>query len=96
MTIGQTKAGLQIRSAVKQAQPLSIIGDGRRPRILTVSQVAELLQIQRSSVYERTRKRVGSVPPLPVRRVGKYLRFIESEVLDWLLRLPTRRNGIAG
>lgn len=58
------------------------------PRILTVQQVADLLQIPRSSVYEKTRRRRGAVPPLPCRRVGKYLRFFEGEVLAWLMSLP--------
>ena len=60
------------------------------PKILTVAQVAEFLQIPKSSIYEKTRARRSAVPPLPCRRVGKYLRFVESEVLDWLLGLPKR------
>lgn len=58
------------------------------PKILTVSEVSELLKIPPSSVYEKTRRRRGSVPPLPVRKVGKYLRFFEHEVLQWLTALP--------
>lgn len=58
------------------------------PKILTVAQVGELLQIPRSSIYEKTRSRRGGVPPLPCRRVGKYLRFFEAEVLAWLAALP--------
>jgi predicted DNA-binding transcriptional regulator AlpA len=61
------------------------------PKILTVAQVAELLQIPTSSVYEKTRQRVGVVPPLPCRRVGKYLRFFESEILGWLIALPQNK-----
>ena len=58
------------------------------PRILTVKQVADLLQIPNSSVYEKTRARCGAVPPLPCRRVGKYLRFFDTEVMAWLTALP--------
>jgi predicted DNA-binding transcriptional regulator AlpA len=61
---------------------------GQVPKILTVVQVAELLQIPKSSVYEKTRVRRSGVPPLPCRRVGKYLRFFEAEVLSWLVGLP--------
>ena len=61
------------------------------PKILTVAQVAELLQIPVSSVYEKTRQRPGVVPPLPCRRVGKYLRFFESEILGWLVSLPQNK-----
>jgi len=57
-------------------------------RILTVAQVAGLLQIPKSSVYEKTRVRRNGAPPLPCRRVGKYLRFFEAEVLAWLVGLP--------
>ena len=69
----------------------SNLGTGQAPRILTVKQVGELLQIPPSSVYERTRSRRGGVPPLPCRRVGKYLRFFESEVLEWLGALPQNK-----
>jgi len=57
--------------------------------VLTVQQVADRLQIPASSVYEKTRFRGGNEPtPLPCRRVGKFLRFIASEVDAWLLALP--------
>ena len=59
-------------------------------KILTVQQVADLLQIPKGSVYEKTRRRRGGVPPLPCRRVGKYLRFFEAEVMAWLVALPKR------
>jgi predicted DNA-binding transcriptional regulator AlpA len=69
-----------------QPAPSPIIGQA--PKILTVQQVSDLLQIPKSSVYEKTRVRRSGVPPLPCRRVGKYLRFFEAEVLDWLVGLP--------
>ena len=68
------------------------------PVILTVEQVATLLQIPPGSVYEKTRSRTnGTTPPLPCRRVGRYLRFVESEVMAWLLSLPhhRKRGGIS-
>jgi excisionase family DNA binding protein len=72
---------------------------GQAPRVLTVAQVAELLQIPKSSVYEKTRVRRGAAPPLPCRRVGKYLRFFDTEVMAWLVALPqnklTRRKKAA-
>jgi predicted DNA-binding transcriptional regulator AlpA len=61
------------------------------PKILTVEQDSDLLQIPRSSVYERTRVRLGGTPALPCRRVGKYLRFFDSEVMDWLTALPQNK-----
>jgi excisionase family DNA binding protein len=49
--------------------------------ILTVEQVCALLQVQRSFVYEKSRRRQRN--PLPVHRIGKYLRFRKSEILRW-------------
>jgi predicted DNA-binding transcriptional regulator AlpA len=71
----------------RNAQPTPSPATGQAPRILTVAQVAELLQIPKSSVYEKTRVRRGAAPPLPCRRVGKYLRFFEAEALGWLVAL---------
>jgi len=72
----------------RNAQPTPNPITGQTPKILTVKQVGELLQIPRSSVYEKTRVRRAGAPPLPCRRVGKYLRFFEAEVLTWLVALP--------
>ena len=58
------------------------------PVILTVAQVAAYLQVPVSSIYEKTRYRAHNRRPLPCRRVGRYLRFVFSEVQDYLLSLP--------
>ena len=50
--------------------------------ILTREQVAERLQIKASTVYELARRR--SARPMPVLKVGKYLRFRWSEIEQWL------------
>jgi hypothetical protein len=57
--------------------------------ILTPAQLAKRLQVKISWVYESTRGRgrFGG-PPLPVLRVGKYLRFAWPDVIEWL-----RTNG---
>jgi excisionase family DNA binding protein len=56
--------------------------------ILTPQQVAERLQLPESWVYEQTRNRasVRCPDPLPVMKVGRYLRFKWSDVLAWLER----------
>lgn len=51
-------------------------------RLLTVREVAELLKVPASWVYEHTRRRTPD--RLPHLRLGKYLRFRESDLLDWL------------
>src|SRR5215469_4963036 len=50
--------------------------------LLTVHEVAELLQVPVSWVYGRTRRR--STERLPGYRLGKYWRFREVDVLSWL------------
>ena|ERR1019366_4089889 len=51
-------------------------------RLLTVHEVAAMLQVPVSWVYGRMRKR--SVERLPGYRLGKYWRFREAEVLAWI------------
>jgi len=51
-------------------------------RLLTIKQVAELLQVPQSWVYGRTRARDRR--RLPGMRIGKYWRFRESDILAWL------------
>jgi len=51
-------------------------------RLLTVGEVASLLHVPVSWVYGRMRKR--SMERLPGYRLGKYWRFNEAEVLEWL------------
>jgi excisionase family DNA binding protein len=61
-------------------------GEERRGEnhLLTVQEVAGLLQVPVSWVYERVRKR--SLERLPGYRLGKYWRFREAEVLRWIER----------
>jgi excisionase family DNA binding protein len=51
-------------------------------RLLTVEDVGSLLHVPVSWVYGRMRKR--SVERLPAYRLGKYWRFREAEIHDWL------------
>jgi excisionase family DNA binding protein len=75
----------------RNAQPTPNPVTGQAPKILTVNQVADLLQIPKSSVYEKTRSRPNTTPPLPCRRVGRYLRFFDAEVMAWLVALPQNK-----
>jgi len=50
--------------------------------LLTASEVAQLLKVPVSWVYERTRGR--GFDRLPHFKLGKYLRFSKKEILDWL------------
>jgi excisionase family DNA binding protein len=61
--------------------------------LLTAEEVAELLRVPLSWVYERTRKR--GVDRIPGFRLGKYWRFREADVLAWLdrQRVGARADG---
>ncbi len=54
--------------------------------ILTPQQLADLLQVSKSWVFEQTRQRakVRNKNPLPCIRLGKYVRFSWSQVSQWL------------
>ena len=54
------------------------------PRLITIDELAQLLRVKRSWLYDKTRvaKRTG----FPVIRVGKYLRFESQKVMEWLSR----------
>ncbi len=63
--------------------PTSEIG-----RLLTVRELADLLQVAPSWVYGRTRRR--GIDRLPHIKLGKYIRFEEDAVLAWLEHQRTR------
>jgi excisionase family DNA binding protein len=74
--------------------------------ILTVAEAAALLKVPPSSIYEWTRFRgTNRSAPLPHRKIGKYLRFLRSEIDAWVIGLPqatnsrkrkyTRKNSVA-
>jgi len=55
--------------------------------LLTVHEVAELLQVPVSWVYERTRQRCRE--RIPGFRLGKYWRFEAADIAEWLLAKRT-------
>jgi excisionase family DNA binding protein len=59
--------------------------------LMTVQQVAELLQVPVSWAYGRLRKR--SLEKLPGYRLGKYWRFDKEEVLAWLAQQREGRKA---
>ncbi len=68
-------------------------GTGTLAQLLTLEEVAERLKVPKSWVYERTRRR--GLDRLPHLKLGKYLRFEEAEVRDYLerMRMRTRPNA---
>ncbi len=55
--------------------------------LLTPEELAQRLKVPKSWIFEQTRERskVRNARPLPVIRMGKYLRFSWRAVSDWLL-----------
>ena len=51
-------------------------------KFLNVQELAEKLNVPVSWIYDRTRR--GSPDSIPHYKVGKYLRFAEEEVIDYL------------
>jgi len=56
--------------------------------LLNAEQLAQRLSVPPTWVREKTRERArsGDSDPLPVKRLGKYVRFSWPEVEAWLLR----------
>jgi excisionase family DNA binding protein len=81
---------VEMNSRMKEVQspshaaPLhaATVGTSCEFRFLTVSEVAQLLQVPISWIYARTRQR--TLNRLPGYRLGKYWRFRQEEVLTWV------------
>ena len=56
--------------------------DAQFDELMTVSEIAALLKVPVSWVYERTRR--PGIERMPHVKLGKYLRFSVSEVRNWL------------
>jgi len=62
--------------------------EGDSDELLTVDELAAILKVPKSWIYLHTRKR--SKAALPHVKIGKYLRFCETDVREFLSHL--RRN----
>ena len=61
----------------------------QNPEVLTAEEVAALLGVDPSYIFEKTRSRCAN--PLPSHSLGRYLRFFRSEVLAWVAAQPSDR-----
>jgi excisionase family DNA binding protein len=61
--------------------------------LLTVEEVADILRVPPSWVYERTRRRASD--RIPGFRLGKYWRFREADVRAWIERQRVGRRANA-
>ena len=55
-------------------------------KLINADEVAEKLGVPVSWVYERTRERTPAGKRIPHIRLGKYRKFIESAIDEWLTR----------
>jgi len=63
--------------------------------ILTPQEVAVRLKVKPSWIYEQTRHRgrLRNTDPLPHRKMGRYLRFVWTEVVEWFERQRAEDNN---
>jgi excisionase family DNA binding protein len=57
-------------------------------KILTIDELSERLKIPKKTIYKWVRE--GKIP---CRKLGKHLRFIESEIDQWLQSGECLNNG---
>jgi excisionase family DNA binding protein len=68
-------------SLISANSPIYLVDE----ELMTVEEVAHFLKVPESWVYERTRRR--GVGRLPHYKIGKYLRFLEREIVEWLQQI---------
>ena len=60
------------------------------PEILTVKEVAAILKVPVSWIYDHTRS--TSLDPIPCFKVGKYLRFLPGDIREYVQRLHAKHG----
>ena len=60
----------------------TLLDPENRESLLDPDELAARLRVKKSWIYTQSRKK--GVNTIPMIRVGKYCRFLESEVLEWL------------
>ena len=58
-------------------------------RVLTIEELSEKLKIPKNTIYKWT----GKKKKIPCVKLGKHLRFIESEIDQWLQSGENLQNG---
>ena len=66
------------------------------PVVLTPEEVAQILRVSLTYVYEKSRRRQRN--PIPVHRIGRYLRYDREAVLAWFAAQaqPTKKAVARG
>jgi len=58
-------------------------------KLLTADQIAEILNVPKSWIYERTRQGQGAIPFI---RLGSYVRFNQEEVINFF---KNKKDGVS-
>ncbi len=68
--------------------------EGDMEPLLNMAQAGQLLGLSQSQVYElcRSRSRARAEHPIPVVKVGKYLRFRASSLNEWITKIERRER----
>ncbi|MDA9101151.1 helix-turn-helix domain-containing protein [Omnitrophica bacterium] len=53
--------------------------DSEHPQLVKVEEMAKILDVPKSWIYDRTRRNDNSIPCI---KVGKYLRFDPAQVIE--------------
>ena len=61
-------------------------------RLVTIKELAEVLQVPVSWIYQRTRLGQTAIPHI---KVGRYVRFNVEDVMRFLQPKPLKQNQIA-
>ncbi len=78
MTVVTVKMALTYQAGLMDSSNLI------QKRMMTIDQVAELLQVPKSWVYEKTRNRYSDKNPIPCRIFGKHIRFPPEQLERWM------------
>ena len=64
------------------------------PELMTANQVAEMLKMSRSQVYDltRSRARIRNHFPIPYLKINGNLRFRRSDIVRWLHDLASAKK----
>lgn len=83
-----TKTAVQLSNAAQKAEPSQTAVEVTVAILLTPEQLALKLSVSPSWIREKTRERARQrdADPLPVVRLGKYVRFRWTDIDAWLKR----------
>jgi predicted DNA-binding transcriptional regulator AlpA len=84
MNMAETTATTASKAPNQQGELIQVLG---------VEQVAARLGVPKSSIYEMSRFRGSNGQTgIPRRRIGRYLKFLSTDIDRWLLALPLSVN----